>query len=252
MSGRSAGRTGVVPHMRKTLLAVVGSVAALVVMGLVIWHQTPAPPPAMSLGVETVQYDFGRVRGGTVIQRDFEMRNDGADPRILSSVSTSCSCTKVGSNVVHAIPPHSVSPLPVEVDLKGAGRFLSKVFVGFANETSFVVVLTGEVVQQVPPDLGFDAAPGQTFERSFSVQSVTATPLVVKSLKCDRPEFEASLIESKAATSPADPQVLVRFHPSASSTGTMAGELRIETDDSVQPVKVVALNGSIHQAADAR
>lgn len=252
MSGGPGGRTGVVSHMRKRLLAVVGCMAALVVVGLVIWRQTPAPPPDASLGVETIQYNFGRVRSGTIIHHDFEIRNNGSDPRILGSVSTSCSCTKVGSNVVHAIPPHSTAMLPVEVNLRGAGSFQSKVFVGFSDETSVVVVLTGEVVQQVPPELSFDAVPGQTAEQRFSVQSMTATPLVVKSLKSNSPDFEASLTESTPATSPADPRVLVRFHPSPSSSGKMTGELRIETDDSVQPVKVIALTGNISQAVDTK
>jgi hypothetical protein len=238
--------------MRKTLLAVVGCVGALLAFGFVVWRQSLSQPAAgPSVNVETIQFDFGRVRCGTVVHHDFEMHNDTADPRILGSVMTSCSCTTVGSNIVHAIPPHATALLPVDVTLKGLGGFQVKVFVGFTDESSLVLELSGQAVQQVPPELSFDAAAGQT-EQRFAIKSVTSTPLTVKSLKCDSPDFEVSLIEPPATTAPTDPRVVVRFHPASSGRGKIAGELRIDTDDAVQPVKVISLTGSVHQSGDAK
>ena len=238
--------------MRKTLLAVVGCVGALLVLGLVVWRQSPSQPAAAPpLDVETIKFDFGRVRYGTIAHHDFEMHNNTADPRILGSATTSCSCTTVGSNVVHAIPPHSTALLPVDVNLKGIGDFHTKVFVGFTDESSMVVELSGQAVQQFPPELSFDAAAGQT-EQRFALKSVTSSPLTVKSLKCDSPDFEVSLIEPPATTAPSDPRVVVRFHPASSGPGKIASELRIETDDAVEPVKVISLKGNVHQGGDAK
>jgi hypothetical protein len=236
--------------MLKRVLVLIGCVCALIVLVVVIWRQVPGQPSDVPLNVENLSFDFGQVRTGTQAHHDFVMHNNGSDPRIVNSVSTSCGCTSVSSSMEHVVPPHSTAILPVDVNLKGVGPFQAKVFVAFKDESSTVAVITGHCVQQVPAQLVFEASPGKTAEQQFAVRSVTSAPLQIKSLKCDDAEFEASVIPPVSATAPADPQVLVRFHPSAG--GKITSHLRIETDDDVQPIKVVELQGATAAAAEVK
>jgi hypothetical protein len=237
--------------MRKTILAVLGCVAAVLVLAVVIWRQNPAPNPIPALNVETIDFDFGPVRAHTVVHHDFEMHNNGSEPRLIDGVSTTCSCTTTG-NVAQVIPPHSTRPLPVDVNLKGVGKFRSKVIVAFKDESQITVVITGDSVQQFPPELKFEKVPpGGIAERRFSIRSMSSAPLKVKSTKCDNPNFEVSVFIPTSSTSPADPEILVRFH--APSTGDeITGKLHVETDDEVQPEKVIALVAQVRQVADTK
>jgi hypothetical protein len=237
--------------MRKTILATLGCVAAVLILAVVIWRQNPPANPTPALNVETINFDFGPVRSYTIVHHDFEMHNNGSEPRLIEGVSSSCSCTTTG-NVAQVIPPHSTTPLPVDVNLKGVGKFRSKVIVAFKDESQITVVITGDAVQQFPPELKFEKVPpGGTAERRFSIRSMSSTPLKVKSTKCDNPNFEASVATPTSATAPADPEILVSFHaPPAGDQ--IAGKLHVETDDDVQPEKVISLAAQVRQDADSK
>jgi hypothetical protein len=63
----------------------------------------------------------------------------------------------------------------------------------------------------------------------------------VKSVKCDSGDFDASVVIPASTTAPADPQVVVHFHPHLSLGKGISSKLEVETDDNVQPMKTVKL-----------
>ena len=89
----------------------------------------PSPSPAARIVVEPASFDFGTVKPGGVVQKEFVLRNIGrADLRIDSLVS-SCGCTAVMSDM-QTVKPGASTPLRVRLTApEQAGRLRKSVLV---------------------------------------------------------------------------------------------------------------------------
>ena len=230
--------------MKKNIIVILVCIVALAVLGAVIWSQTShssKPPP---LSFDTITYNFGRIRSGSTVHHDFELRNQTNRPRVIDSVTSNCACTVPGK-IPQEIAPHSSVTLPVDVKAKGSGPWETRVVVAYNDESWTTALLDGDCVLQVPPFVLFGGVvQGQGAEQRFSVHPFGDGPIHVKSVKCDGQDFEASVAPSTSTTAPADPEIIVRLLPSA-APGDVSSIAHIETDDSGDPVKNVELHATV-------
>jgi len=83
------------------------------------------------IAIEPVETDWGHVVNGNILSREVTVRNEGAAPLIIESVSTSCSCTAATLTPM-TIAPGETGTLHIEFDSGAHGPDL-----------------TGELVRQV-------------------------------------------------------------------------------------------------------
>ena len=83
---------------------------------------TPAPS-APRIRVEPASFDFGTVRAGKSVDKEFVVRNFGSADLVLGSVVTSCDCTVV-DDYATTIEPGGSTPLRVRL---AVGRVPGKV-----------------------------------------------------------------------------------------------------------------------------
>jgi len=102
------------------------------------------------ISVESIETDWGHVINGDIISRDVAVRNDGAAPLIIESVSTSCSCTAATLTPM-TIEPGQTGTLRIEFDsgLHGpdlTGKLLRQVFIASNDPDLPEVIIEFSVV----------------------------------------------------------------------------------------------------------
>jgi Protein of unknown function (DUF1573) len=74
----------------------------------------PSPAAAPRLVVEPSSFDFGTVKAGRVVQKEFLLRNAGRADLVLDSVVSSCGCAAVVSES-RTVRPGGSTPLRVRL-----------------------------------------------------------------------------------------------------------------------------------------
>ena len=104
--------------------------------------------PVMTFENDTI--DFGTVKEGTSVERDFVFKNTGKTPLIITSASGSCSCT------VPHYPEQPIAPGKtgvIHVVFNSAGKMgvqnKTATIVSNSSDGSIVLVLKGTVVAAV-------------------------------------------------------------------------------------------------------
>ncbi len=102
------------------------------------------------INVEPIETDWGRVVNGDILSRDVAVRNDGAAPLIVESVSTSCSCTAATLTPM-TIEPGETGTLHIEFDsgLHGpdlTGKLLRQIFIASNDPDLPEVIIEFSVV----------------------------------------------------------------------------------------------------------
>jgi len=106
--------------------------------------------------IEPIETDWGHVVNGDILSREVMVRNEGAAPLIIKSVSTSCSCTSAELTPM-TIAPGEAGVLRIEFDSGAHGP-----------------ELTGELVRQVFITSNDPEQPEATIEFSVFVEPQTS------------------------------------------------------------------------------
>ena len=91
-------------------------------------------------------YDFGEIEKGIPVSYNFEFKNTGNEPLLISNVKTTCGCT------VPAYPKEPISPgasetIKVTYNAAKQGKFNKKVSVYTnAEEEMYALTISGEVI----------------------------------------------------------------------------------------------------------
>lgn len=123
---------------------------------------------ARSQGVDTLQYDFGRVWAGDEVTHTFEVANPSDQRVVIQSVGTTCGCLSTGE-WDKQIPPKSTWKITVKLDTANRrGRFSQEIRVrtGDAGRPEIHLVVIGQIKPR------FDMSAHGTF-RFGEIQSQT-------------------------------------------------------------------------------
>ncbi|HLG40607.1 MAG TPA: DUF1573 domain-containing protein [Chitinophagaceae bacterium] len=107
--------------------------------------------PDEIMKVNTVEYNFGKIKQGVPVTYSFELKNISNKPIVVENTYASCGCT-TPEKIVEPIAPGSTSKLKVQYNAAGVGNFTKDVHIklaGVAQEK--IVKITGEVVAAEAP-----------------------------------------------------------------------------------------------------
>ena len=96
--------------------------------------------PAGAFQFEELEYDFGTVKEGTVVEHTFKFKNVGEAPLIIQNASASCGCT---------VPSYSKEPIPVGGTGEIQVKFNSDNRVGVQNKTVTITANTKPAISTV-------------------------------------------------------------------------------------------------------
>jgi uncharacterized protein DUF1573 len=94
----------------KGLLAL--ALAALLVAAVSADVPAPAPSTAPRIVVEPASFEFGTVKAGRAVDKEFVVRNHGRAELVIESVKTSCGCTAALTDST-TVKPGGSTPLRV-------------------------------------------------------------------------------------------------------------------------------------------
>jgi hypothetical protein len=101
--------------------------------------------------INTVKYDFGKIKQGTPVTYAFEIKNTSNKPLVVENSYASCGCT-TPEKIVEPIAPGASAKLKVQYNAANAGAFTKDVHIKFAGITQEKVVqITGEVIAAEAP-----------------------------------------------------------------------------------------------------
>lgn len=130
--------------------------------------QPPRPPelegPQPDVYVVDPVFDFGKMESQEVRNHEFEVRNRGDAPLVLTRGPTTCRCTVVDFDELRVPPGQSVA-VTMEWDAKdfvGPITQRATVFTNDPNQPEFDLTITGKVVRSVramPSSLTFSRVP---------------------------------------------------------------------------------------------
>ena len=96
-------------------------ISMLLLSSLLLAACTPKQP---QITLETENFDFGDVVNGDIVSQDLVVRNEGNEPLVVETVSTSCGCTTATLEPMN-IPAGGTATLRVEFDSGAHGPDLS-------------------------------------------------------------------------------------------------------------------------------
>jgi len=101
----------------------------------------------------TESYDFGKVKQGTPVTYEFEIKNISDKPLVIESATASCGCT-VPQKPEEPIEPGKVGKLKVQYNAAAVAPFTKDIYVKISGiaETK-TVHITGEVLSQEAFDI---------------------------------------------------------------------------------------------------
>lgn len=107
--------------------------------------------PALVFSAKVVwmenSYDFGQIEKGSPVSYNFEFRNTGNAPLLVSNVKTSCGCT-VPAYPKEPIAPGASETIKVTYNAAREGKFNKKISVYTnASEQAYALTISGEVVE---------------------------------------------------------------------------------------------------------
>jgi hypothetical protein len=109
------------------------------------------PSPDDVMKINTVKYDFGKIKQGTPVTYAFEIKNTSNKPLVVENSYASCGCT-TPEKIVEPIAPGASAKLKVQYNAANAGAFTKDVHIKFAGITQEKVVqITGEVIAAEAP-----------------------------------------------------------------------------------------------------
>jgi hypothetical protein len=96
--------------------------------------------------VNTVKYDFGKIKQGTPVTYSFEIKNLTEKPVVVENTYASCGCT-TPEKIVEPIAPGATAKLKVQYNAANPGAFTKDVHIKLAGVTQEKIVqITGEVI----------------------------------------------------------------------------------------------------------
>jgi hypothetical protein len=113
--------------------------------------------PVAAIQYEQIEYDFGTVKEGAVVEHVYKFKNSGSVPLIIQSAVASCGCT---------VPDYSKKPIPPGQSGEIKVRFDSATRPGIQNKTVTVTANTEPAITRltikgnVEPKAGAAAAAG--------------------------------------------------------------------------------------------
>jgi hypothetical protein len=110
--------------------------------------QAQTPPPSSlkleDMAFKTDMHDFGTVQEGGDIKYEFEFKNDGKEPIIISSVTASCGCTGA-SGSTDPILPGKKSLIKAVYHTDGRVGAFNKAITVVSNAGAKVLTIKGTV-----------------------------------------------------------------------------------------------------------
>jgi hypothetical protein len=101
------------------------------------------------LSFESMNFDFGKVKDGEIVEHTFKFKNTGDQTLILINVTGSCGCTVPQEWPQYPIEPGGTGEIKVQFDSTGrVGKVRKNVRVeANTNPTMSILNLTGEVTE---------------------------------------------------------------------------------------------------------
>ena len=92
---------------------------------------SPSPAPAPRIVVEPASFDFGTVKPGGVVQRQFVVGNSGRADLVIESIVSSCNCTAIlEEETRQTLKPGARTPVRVRLTAPAvAGRLRKSVLI---------------------------------------------------------------------------------------------------------------------------
>lgn len=192
-------------------------------------------------------YDFGSAVSTGTIEHSYPIRNDGQLTLNISSVRASCGCT-VAKLRDEAVPPGGTSAIDVSFNLNGRQGFQTKTITITSDDPdrpSYQLTLKGTVVKPVWATpaalyLGRIASPDAR-HATFSVES--EIPITVSNWHATGaipPSIEYLGAAPGSDSRRHDFRISIQPPP---AEGPFNGDIRVETDDSRQPLIVIPYTG---------
>jgi len=101
-----------------------------------------APTDGSKIGFSKTEYDFGTIKSGSPVSHEFEFKNDGTAPLVLTNVKASCGCT-TPSWPKEPIAPGETGKISATYNNAGAGNFNKSVTVTTQGGETVVLYLKG-------------------------------------------------------------------------------------------------------------
>ena len=118
-------RHGVLRPLAATLVGGWLALAVSVPAGADAPPASPSPAAAPRLVVEPPSFDFGTIKPGGVVQREFVLRNIGRAELVVDSIVSSCGCAAILDNV-QTLKPGGTTPLRLRLTAPAATGKLQK------------------------------------------------------------------------------------------------------------------------------
>jgi len=110
-----------------------GAIAAVALLaGTALAAQVPVGASAKGprIAVEPAQFDFGQAVKGKELNKEFSIRNFGAEDLVIDNVTTSCGCTAALLNDKDKIiKPGGSAPLKVTLRTSAPGKMMKSVLI---------------------------------------------------------------------------------------------------------------------------
>jgi len=87
-------------------------------------------PAAPRIAVEPPAFDFGTIKPGGVVQREFVLRNIGRADLVIEEIVSSCNCTAILEETPQTLRPGARTPMRVRLTAPAeAGRLQKSVLI---------------------------------------------------------------------------------------------------------------------------
>lgn len=109
------------------------------------------PSPDEFIKMNTVKYDFGKIKQNVPVTYSFEIKNISNKPIVVENSYASCGCT-TPEKIVEPIAPGATAQLKVQYNAANPGAFTKDVHIKLAGVAQEKIVhITGEVVAAEAP-----------------------------------------------------------------------------------------------------
>ena len=119
--------------MTRRVLALLALALLPALVGADVPPASPSPAAAPRIVVEPASFDFGTVKPGGVVQREFVLRNIGRAELVIDSIVSSCGCAAVLSDT-QTLKPGGRTPLRVRLTAPAAEGRLRKTILIKSND----------------------------------------------------------------------------------------------------------------------
>ena len=117
--------------------------ASALVFSIAVMAQTKADDVAK---FNTEKHDFGKIKQGTPVTFNFEIKNISDKPLVVENASASCGCT-VPEKPEKPINPGATGKIKVQFSAAAVAPFTKDIYIKFAGvDQPKTVQITGEVV----------------------------------------------------------------------------------------------------------